>query len=164
MKEETSKGWIVITSILKTLMTLFLIGIIMYLLTLGGVEVYQHNSYDRFQDGVFSYIEKLDPLYGSIGLLIFIFINCISFAIFNFFIKKFKNYNKIIGIILYLIFAFVFNYVMLIYYWSLFGYYEFENKLLNFFNLVIVREGFIIFPITYIELYLLKELKKEVKK
>ncbi len=162
MKEE-NKVVNTISSILKSIIIILIIGIIMFALSLLGAKVYKINSYGRVSGMLFSYIEKLNPIFGILGILFYIMINCIGFKLLDYFMKKFKNYYKVVGIILYTFFCIFINILMTIVYFDLFGEFKFDNKILNFFNIVIVQGGFIVFPIIFTAINIHKKVVEKKK-
>ena len=146
--------WIIILSIIKSIIVLLIIGVIMYFLSLwGSGKIYTKNSSNRSYNG-WAYHENLNPIYGVLGIIIYIAINHFSFLLYNYIINQFKNYKTIIGKIMYILFSIFINGVMLIIYFRLFGSYSFENILLNFLNDIIVRFGYITFPIVFGIIYI----------
>lgn len=152
-----NKLWTIISSIIKSIILLIIIGIIMYALSYWlSEEIYRKNSSNFHYNCAWNYNETLDPVYGVAGIIIYIAINYFSCLLYNYITNKFKNYKVIIGKVIYIIFSFLINIVMLILYWKSFGTYSFENSLLDFFNIIIIRYGYIIFPIIFAIIFLVK--------
>ena len=157
-----NKLWTIFSSIIKSIIVLLIIGIIMYVSSLWGAEeIYTKNSSNRYYTGGWLYHEDLNPIYGVVGIIIYIAINCFSFLLYNYITNKFKNYKMTIGRVMFIIFSIFINILMLIIYSGLFGSYSFENILLEFFNLIIIKYGFITFPIMFLIIYRKKTKSKK---
>lgn len=157
-KNQNSKTinsfWSVFSTIIKSIIILFIIGTIMYVMSLWGAEgVYQKNSSNRSYIGGWTYHEDLNPIYGLMGIIIYILINYFGFSLYNFVTSKFKNYKITISRFIFLVYSIIINMIMLIVYWSIFGSYSFNNQILELFNILIIRFGFVSFPILFIIIY-----------
>lgn len=158
------------SSIIKSIIVLLIIGIIMFALSLWGAQIYSNlsNSYNHgsnssgsssgFVLDLTTYY-YLNPIYGIIGIIIYIAINYFSFLLYNEIIKKFKNYKSTIGKVMYILFSIFINILMLIIYLGLFGRYSFENILLEFLNEIIINFGYISFPIVSAIFYIYKKVE-----
>ena len=144
----------IFSSIIKSIIVLLIIGIIMCALSsLGAGEIYTKDSSNRYYTGGWLYHEDLNPIYGVVGIIIYIATNCFSFLLYNYIIKKFKNYKATLGKVIYIIFSIFINILMLITYSSLFGSYSFENNLLELLNEIVIKFGYVTFPIMFIIIY-----------
>ena len=152
--KTTNSFWIIFSTIIKSIIVLFIIGTIMYVMSLWGAEgVYQKNSSNRSYIGGWTYHEDLNPIYGLMGIVIYILINYFGFSIYNFVTSKFKSYKITISRFIFLVYSIIINMIMLIVYWSIFGSYSFNNQILELFNILIIRFGFVSFPILFIIIY-----------
>ena len=162
-KEKTNKVKIVFLRVLVSILLVILIGIISGLISILGAKVYRTNSYGRVS-GFFSSLEKLDPVFGMLGIIIFIIINIIGFLIYNYLIKKLNKNNGLIEKIIYIISSAITNWLMLIVYFNLFDEFIFENRILNSINILVVEGGLILFPIVFSITYLCKKyIKKKIR-
>jgi len=173
---KKSKAWEIILRIIKSIIVLVIIGFITYLLTLYGMEIYQKNSI-RIHADMFSHHEYLDLTYGLLGILIYILINCMSFIMYNFIITKInksmdiydeKEVNKgkrlLLEKVLYIIYSIGINFGMLLFYFDFFGEYRFQNNYLDIINKLVVKVGFITFPIIFAIIYIVMKKKNINKK
>ena len=152
--KTTNSFWIIFSTIIKSIIVLFIIGTIMYVMSLWGAEgVYQKNSSNRSYIGGWTYHEDLNPIYGLMGIIIYILINYFGFSLYNFVTSKFKSYKITISRFIFLVHSIIINMIMLIVYWSIFGSYSFNNQILELFNILIIRFGFVSFPILFIIIY-----------
>ena len=152
--KTTNSFWIIFSTIIKSIIVLFIIGTIMYVMSLWGAEgVYQKNSSNRSYIGGWTYHEDLNPIYGLMGIIIYILINYFGFSLYNFVTSKFKSYKITISRFIFLVYSIIINMIMLIVYWSIFGSYSFNNQILELFNILIIRFGFVSFPILFIIIY-----------
>ena len=152
--KTTNSFWIIFSTIIKSIIILCIIGTIMYIMSLWGAEgVYQKNSSNRSYIGGWTYHEDLNPIYGLMGIIIYILINYFGFSLYNFVTSKFKSYKITISRFIFLVHSIIINMIMLIVYWSIFGSYSFNNQILELFNILIIRFGFVSFPILFIIIY-----------
>ena len=159
-KKTKNKLWYIISTIIKSLIVLLIIGFIMLWISLGGAEVYIKDAFNRNYTGGWLYHEYLNPVYGLIGIIIYILINCFGFLSYNHITNKFKNYKTTISKAMFILFSIFINMLMLIIYSQLFGSYSFKNMLLEFFNNIIIGFAWITFPIIFVIIYI---YKKKVK-
>lgn len=153
-----NKLWFIFSTIIKSTVVLLIIAVIMYLVAVwGGEEIYTKNSSNRYYTGGWLYHEDLNSIYGLIGIIIYIAINCFGFLLYNYITNKFKNYKMTIGRVMFILFSIFINILMLIIYSGLFGSYSFENTLLEFFNVIIINFGFITFPIMFLIIYIYRK-------
>ena len=125
----------------------------------GAENVYTRNTLNRIYTGGWGYKENLDNFFGMLGIMIYILINVMSFLLYNYLVKKFRDYSMITGKIVFIIYSILVNVFMLALYSGLFGHYYFENSVLEFINLVVVKFGFITFPIVFTMAYILIKKK-----
>lgn len=150
----TNSFWIIFSTIIKSIIILCIIGTIMYVMSLWGAEgVYQKNSSNRSYIGGWTYHEDLNPIYGLIGIVIYILINYFGFSIYNFVTSKFKNYKIAISRFIFIVYSIIINMIMLIIYCGIFGNYSFNSNILELFNIIIIRFGFVSFPVLFIIIY-----------
>ena len=152
-----SKVWKFFSTIFKTIIILIIEGFIILNLSSWGSEIYIGNSSNRYYTSGWLYQEDLNPIYGVLGIIIYVLINGSGFFIFNSIISQLKNYNKTIGKIIFILFCVVINMIMFIQYSQLFGSYTFDIKLLEFFNNVIIRLGWFIFPSIFSVIYIYRK-------
>lgn len=152
--------WNILSTIIKSLIVLLIIGFIMLLISEEGSTIYIKYAYDRNYTGGWLYHEYLNPVYGLIGIVIYILINCFGFLAYNHITRKFKNYKTTISKVMFILFSILINILMLIMYSSLFGSYSFENMLLEKFNNIIIGSGWITFPIIFFIIYRTKVKEK----
>ena len=156
-----NKLWTIFSSIIKSIIALLIIGIIMCALSSWGAEeIYTKDSSNRYYTGGWLYHEDLNPIYGVVGIIIYIAINYFSFLLYNYITNKFKNYKDTLGKVIYIIFSIFINILMLIIYSGFFGSYSFENNLLEFLNEIVIKFGYVTFPIMFVIIYI---LQKKVK-
>ncbi len=160
-----NKLWSIFSTIIKSVIVLLIIGVIMaFISSLGAEEIYTKNSSNRqFTGSWLTYEEILNPVYGVIGIIIYIAINYIGFLSYNYITNKFKNYKTIIGRVMFILFCIFINIIMLLIYSDLFGSYSFQNIILEIFNMIIIKFGFITFPIMFLIIYIYRR-KVESKK
>ena len=159
-----NKLWTIFSSIIKSIIVLLIIGVIMYVLSLWGAEeIYTKNSSNRYYTGGWLYHEDLNPIYGVVGIIIYIAINYSSFLLYNYITNKFNNYKATLGKVMYIIFSVFINILMLIIYSGLFGSYSFENNLLELLNEIIIKFGCITFPIMFVIIYIYRKKVKSKK-
>ena len=128
----------------------------------GAEEIYTKDSSNRYYTGGWLYHEDLNPIYGVVGIIIYIAINYFSFLLYNYITNKFKNYKDTLGKVIYIIFNIFINILMLIIYSGLFGSYSFENNLLEFLNEIVIKFGYVTFPIIFVIIYICrKKLNKK---
>ena len=159
-----NKLWTIFSSIIKSIIALLIIGIIMCALSSWGAgEIYTKDSSNRYYTGGWLYHEDLNPIYGVVGIIIYIAINYFSFLLYNYITNKFKNYKDTLGKVIYIIFNIFINILMLIIYSGLFGSYSFENNLLEFLNEIVIKFGYVTFPIIFVIIYICrKKLNKKI--
>ena len=150
------KLWYIISSITKSLILLLIIGFIMLVLSAGGSEVYIKGAYNRNYTGGWIYDEYLNPLYGFVGIILYIIINYLGFLAYDHITRRFKNYKIVISKIIFILFSAFINMLMSIMYFHLFGHYSFKNPLLEVFNNIVVRYGWLTFPIIFLIIYICK--------
>ena len=156
-----NKLWSIFSSIIKSIILLFIIGIIMCALSSWGAEeIYTKDSSNRYYTGGWLYHEDLNPIYGIVGIIIYIAINYFSFLLYNYITNKFKNYKATLGKVIYIIYSIFINILMLIIYSGLFGRYSFENNLLEVLNKIVIQFGYVTFPIMFVIVYI---CRKKVK-
>ena len=156
-----NKLWTIFSNIIKSIIVLLIIGIIMCALSSWGAEeIYTKDSSNRYYTDGWLYHEDLNPIYGVVGIIIYIVINYFSFLLYNYITNKFKNYKATLGKVIYIIFSIFINILMLIIYSSLFGSYSFENNLLEFLNEIVIKFGYVTFPIMFVIIYI---CRKKVK-
>ena len=159
-RKSKNKLWYIISTIIKSLIVLLIIGFIMLWISAEGAEVYIKDASNRNYTGGWLYHEYLNPVYGFIGIIIYILINYFGFLSYNHITKKFKNYKTNISKVMFILFSIFINMLMLIIYSQLFGSYSFENMLLEFFNNIIIGFGWITFPIIFVIIYIyIKKVK-----
>lgn len=114
INQKKNKLWSIFSTIIKGTVVLLIIAVIMYLIALWGAEeIYTKNSSNRYYTGGFSYHENLNSIYGLIGIIIYIAINCFSFLLYNYITNKFKNYKMTIGRVMFILFSIFINILML---------------------------------------------------
>ena len=152
INKTTKKLWFIIGTIIKSIIIVLIIGFIMFGLSGGGAELYQKNSliygYEYWND-----YAHLNFIYGLIGIIIYIVINCFGFLLYNYITSKFKNYKIIIGKIVFILSSIFINFLMSLAYTD-FNSYSFKNMMLEIFNNIIVGYGWITFPIIFLIIYL----------
>ena len=153
-----NKLWYNTSTIIKSLIVLLIIGFIMLWISSGGAEVYIKYAYNRNYTGGLGYHEYLHPVYGLIGIIIYILINYFGFLLYNRITYIFRNYKTTIGKTVFILFSAFINTLMLIMYFRLFGGYSFENNILELINNIIICYGWITFPIIFLIIY-----RKKVK-
>ena len=164
IKPIKNKLWTIISTIIKSIILLVIIGIIMCVLSdWGAREIYTKKTSNRSYYGWTSH-ENLNPIYGVGGIIIYIAINCFSFLSYNYEISKFKNYKIVLGKVMYIIFSIYINIFMIIMYTGIFSSYSFENNLLNFLNREIIEYGFITFPTIFVIIYIIKNNSNKLNK
>lgn len=151
--KSSNKFLLIIITIIKSIFILLIIGFIMYYISFYCSEIYSKNSFNRTNTGGWCYHEYLNPIYGVLGITLYALTNYFSFLSYNFIISKLKNYKTIIGKIMFILFSFFINILMLIMYSQLFGSYSFENTFLEFFNKIIISFGWVVFPIIFFIIY-----------
>ncbi|MCH5272834.1 MAG: hypothetical protein J1E35_04110 [Lachnospiraceae bacterium] len=159
-RKSKNNLWHIISTIIKSIIVLLIIGFIMLYISYWGTEVYTKNSSNRYYTGGWNYHEDLNPVYGLRGIIIYILTNCFGFLSYNYITNKFKNYKTAIGKIIFILFSVFINILMLILYSGLFGSYSFENTFLELFKVIIISFGWITFPITFLIIYLFFLFKK----
>ena len=157
-KKSKNELWNILSTMIKSLIVLLIIGFIMLWISAGGAEVYIKDASNRNYTGGWLYHEYLNPVYGLIGIVIYILINYFGFLSYNHITNKFKNYKTTITKVMFILFSIFINMLMLIIYSSLFGSYSFKNMLLEIFNNIIIGFGWITFPIIFLIFY-----RKKVK-
>lgn len=162
----------VVSTVIKSMVVLVIMGVIMFYLSKLGSKIYLYHSIDY--DGVkcnngecwYTYLNKIkwiDSFYGSIGIIIFIFINCFSFLFYNYIIKKFKNCKIVVSKILFIIFSCLVNFSMSLSYridvtpW-------FKNNILKILNEIIIFRGITLWPIVFLSIYIGEYLYHKKKK
>ena len=162
----------VVSTVIKSMVVLVIMGVIMFYLSKLGSKIYLYHSIDY--DGVkcnngecwYTYLNKIkwiDSFYGSIGIIIFIFINCFSFLFYNYIIKKFKNCLINVSKILFIIFSSLVNFSMSLSYridvtpW-------FKNNILKILNEIIIFRGLTLWPIVFLSIYIGEYLYHKKKK
>lgn len=159
-----NKVWSVITTIIKSVLVILIIGFIMFFGSAGGAEVYRKDVYNSVSTGSWNYHAYLNPIYGMVGIIIYILINCFGFFVYNYITNKFKNYKTTIGKCIFILFSVFINLLMLIIYFDLFDSYSFENGFFEIFNSIIICYGWITFPIIFFITYIDIELNKRINK
>ena len=101
-KKNKNKLWYIISTIIKSLIVLLIIGFIMLLISVGGAEIYTKNTYYRNYTGGWLYHEYLNPVYGLTGIIIYILINYFGFLSYNHITNKFKNYKTTISKVIFI--------------------------------------------------------------
>lgn len=163
--KSKNKLWGILSTIIKSIIVLFIIGFIMLWISAGGSEVYIKDASNRNYTGGWGYHEYLNPIYGLIGIIIYILINYLGFLSYNHITNRFKNYKTTISKIMFILFSAFINMLMLIMYFRLLGEYSFENMLLELFNKIIIRYGWTTFPIIFLIIYIYrKKFKLKLKK
>jgi len=157
-KKCKNELWNILSTIIKSLIVLLIIGFIMLWISAGGAEVYIKDASNRNYTGGWLYHEYLNPVYGLIGIIIYILINYFGFLSYNHITNKFKNYKNTISTVMFILFSIFINILMLIIYSQLFGSYSFKNTLLEMLNNIIIGFGWITFPIIFLIIY-----RKKVK-
>ena len=152
-KKSSNKFTLTVITIIKSIFILLIMGFIIYYISYYCSEIYVKNSFNRTSTGGWCYDEYLNPIYGILGIIIYALTNYFSFLSYNFIISKLKNYKTIIGKIMFILFSFFINILMLIMYSQLFGSYLFENTFLEFFNKIIISFGWVVFPIIFFIIY-----------
>ena len=71
-KKTENKVWYIISTIIKSVTILLMIGFIMMCLSAWGAEIYTKNSFNRSYTGGWNYLENLNSVYGLIGIIIYI--------------------------------------------------------------------------------------------
>ena len=153
IEKITRKVWNVISSIMKSIIVLIVIGVVMLIISSLGGEVYRAEAIFRHYTGGWNYEEYLNVFYGLIGIIIYILNNFLFFLTYNGITNKFKNYNIIVGKIMFIIFNVLINLVMLFIYSGIFSSYLFKNELLEILNKIIVFFGWITFPVLFSIIY-----------
>lgn len=156
-KKCKNELWNILSTISKSLIVLLMIGFIMLCISAGGAEVYIKAADNRYYTGGWLYHEYLNPVYGLIGIIIYILINCFGFLSYNHITNKFKNYKNTISTVIFILFSIFINILMLIIYSQLFGSYSFKNTLLEMFNKIIIGFGWITFPIISLIIYIYRK-------
>ena len=168
----------VVSTIIKSMVVLVIMGVIMFYLSKLGSKIYLYHSidYDGFKcskdvcwhDTFLTNIKWIDSFYGSIGIIIFIFINCFSFLFYNYMIKKFKNCKIVVSKILFIIFSCLVNFSMSLSYridvtpWFVTPW--FKNNILNILNKIIILRGLKLWPIIFLSIYIGEYLYHKKKK
>lgn len=163
----------VVSTVIKSMVVLVIMGVIMFYLSKLGSKIYLYHSidYDGFKcskgvcwhDTFLTNIKWIDSFYGSIGIIIFIFINCFSFLFYNYIIKKFKNCLINVSKILFIIFSSLVNFSMSLSYridvtpW-------FKNNILKILNEIIIFRGLTLWPIVFLSIYIGEYLYHKKKK
>lgn len=151
--------WSIISTIIKSIIVLLLLGVIMFFVSTIGATIYHKNSTDFISYGFWNYHKYLNNFYGIIGMIIYILTNYFAFLSYNHIISKFKNNKMIISKILFLLFNIFINLLMLLFYSGIFGDFSFKNEFLNFFNILITKYGTITFPTIFLIIYIVKAYK-----
>lgn len=167
----------VVSTVIKSMVVLVIMGVIMFYLSKLGSKIYLYHSidYDGFKcnngECWYTYLNKIkwiDSFYGSIGIIIFIFINCFSFLFYNYIIKKFKNCLINVSKILFIIFSCLVNFLMFLSYTiinkNLFVTPWFKNNILNILNKIIILRGLNLWPIIFLSIYIGEYLYHKKKK
>ena len=156
-KKSPNELWVILSTIIKSLIMLVIIGFIMLLISSGGAEVYTKNAYKSPFTGGWGHHEYLNSAYGLVGIIRYIVINYLGFLSYNHITNRFKNYKTIIGKVVFILFTIPINMLMSIIYLKLFVVYLFKNTLLEFFNNIIIRFGWITFPIIFLIIYIYRK-------
>ena len=82
-RKSKNKLWYIISTIIKSLIVLLIIGFIMLWISAEGAEVYIKDASNRNYTGGWLYHEYLNPVYGFIGIIIYILINYFGFLSYN---------------------------------------------------------------------------------
>lgn len=152
--KNKNKLWNILSTIIKSIIVLFIIGFMMSCIAgWSSATVYTSNSYNRSYTGGWLYHEYLNPIYGLIGIIIYIANNFFGFLTYSHITNKFKNYKSTVSKVMFILFSFFINILMLIIYSGLFSSYSFENNLLEFFNTIIISYGWITFPLIFSIIY-----------
>ena len=159
-KTTKNKLWYIISTSIKSLILLLIIGFIMLWISAEGAEVYRKDAFNRNYTGGWIYKAYLNPVYGLIGIIIYILINYFGFLLYSHITNKFKNYKTTISKIMFILFSAFINTLMLIMYFGIFGEFSFKNMLLEFFNIIIIRCGWITFPIIFLIIYIYRNKVK----
>ena len=168
----------VVSTVIKSMVVLVIMGVIMFYLSKLGSKIYLYHSIDyngvKCSKGVcwhetfLTNIKWIDSFYGSIGIIIFIFINCFSFLFYNYMIKKFKNCKIVVSKILFIIFSCLVNFSMFLSYTiinkNLFVTPWFKNNILNILNKIIILRGLNLWPIIFLSIYIGEYLYHKKKK
>ena len=145
-----NKNWVnVLSNIVKSILVLLIIGFIMLMIAAFGSMAYRFDSIIYNEDG-WNNFAYLNPGYGLIGIIIYILANFLGFLSYKNITNNIKNCKTNISKILFIIFSFLINVLMLVLYIQLFDTYSFENVLFEFFNSIIINGGFITFPLIFI--------------
>ena len=83
--KSKNKLWGILSTIIKNILVLLIIGFIMLWMSGGGAEIYIKDAYNRSCINGWGYHEYLNPVYGVIGTIIYILINCFGFLSYNLF-------------------------------------------------------------------------------
>lgn len=153
IRKSKNKLWNIFTNIIKCILILLIIGFIMLCVSEWGAEVYTKDSSNRSYTGGWNYHEYLNPVYGLIGIIIYILINYFGFLSYKRITDKFKKCKATISKSIFILFNIFINILMLILYSGLFSSYSFKNIVFEILNTIIIDRGWITFPIIFFCIY-----------
>ena len=159
-EKTKNKLWYIISTIIISLIVLLPIGCIMFWISVGGSEVYTKETYNFTNLGWFDFHENINPVFGLIGIIIYILNNFLGFLSYNYITSKVNNYQTVIGRIEFILFSSFINALMAVLYSGLFGEYSFGNRALDFLNRIIIFWSPFTFPLIFTIVYVYKSKVK----
>lgn len=156
-EKSKNKFWNIFSTIIKSIILLLIIGFIMFVISLVGSAIYSKNSGEQYHIDGWSFHGYLNNFYGIIGIIIYVLNNYFGFLSYNSIINSFKNCKIAISKFLFIVFSVLINLIMLIVYSQVFTEFSSKNKLLEFFNNIIIKHGTITFPIIFLSIYIYKK-------